>query len=174
MGWRTYAMGYIYHATQPTRLEGILRTGLTDRAPSKFGGNPGQRGISATTDFSVVSGGDFGNLVLVLDPRELRDYELVPTDYWGDGREKEVRIVGPASGPTIVPSSAIKQLIFITPRLPGFEARHIQRHGIPVATFWRGEMKQLTESRKAPKAGTALLRELARKYIREMMEADFG
>ena len=116
-------MGYIYHATQPTRLEGILGTGLTDRAPSKFGGNPGQRGISTTTDFSVVSGGDFGNLVLVLDPRELRDYELVPTDYWGDGREKEVRIVGPASGPTIVPSRAIKQLIFITPRLPPFRSQ---------------------------------------------------
>lgn len=160
----------LYHATQPTRLEGILGTGLTDRGPSKFGGNPGQRGISATTDFSVVSGGDFGNLVLVIDPHELRDYELVPTDYWGDGSEKEVRIIGLTSGPTIVPSSAIKRLIFITPRLPGFEARHIQRHGIPVATFWRGEMKQLTESRKAPKGGTALLRE----YIREMMEADFG
>ncbi len=119
----------------------------------------------------MVSGGDFGNLVLVIDPHELRDYELVPTDYWGDGSEKEVRIIGPTSGPTIVPSSAIKRLIFITPRLPGFEARHIQRHGIPVATFWRGEMKQLTESRKAPKGGTALLRE----YIREIVaEAAVG
>ena len=82
----------LYHATAPTKLANIMRTGL-GQGESKFQGNAGQAGISTASDIDALAGGDFGNLILMLDTSKMGDnYNFIPTDYWGDDREKELRI----------------------------------------------------------------------------------
>ena len=144
-------MKELYHATAPTRLGDILDRGLTDKGESKFQGNVGQRGVSTTHDFSVVSGGNFGNLVLVLDGAKLSNYELVPTDYWGDDSEKEIRVVSKQEGETIIPPEAIKKLVFISPEMRRFEIKHLRQHGIPIESFWKGETTTYGEDGRAIK-----------------------
>ena len=161
-------MKELYHATAPTRLSGILEKGFTDRGDSKFQGNAGQRGVSTTHDFSVVSGGNFGNLILVLDGAKLSNYELASTDYWGDDREKEVRIVSKQEGETIVPPEAIKKLVFISPKMARFEIKNLRQHGIPIESFWKGETTTYGEDGRAINEGTMKhLMENWRKFINE-------
>lgn len=128
----------LYHATPATRVDEIMSKGLRSDGPSQRGA-PAQAGVSTTTKFSVVSRGDFGNVVLVLDRNKLRGFDLVDTDYWGDGSEAEIRVVDPKKDVTVIPPSAIKELIFLTPKLMKSEIRWISKHGKPISTYWKGE-----------------------------------
>lgn len=163
-------MKELYHATQPTRLSGILDKGLTDKGGSKFQGNTGQRGVSTANDFSVVSGGNFGNLILVLDGADLSDYKLVPTDYWGDDSEKETRVVSKGEGETIVPPSAIKKLVFISPKMARFEVKHLRQHGIPIESFWKGSTTTYGEDGRAINEMKGLLETLTDKQLSEIVK----
>jgi len=85
--------GELYHATQPTRFTSIHEGGITDKAESRHGG--GQEGVSLTTDFDVVKGGNFGNLVLVLEGPGLAadgNYEFRSVQHPTAPNEAEIRV----------------------------------------------------------------------------------
>jgi hypothetical protein len=131
----------LYHATAPTRLANIMRTGL-GQGESKFQGNAGQAGISTASDIDALAGGDFGNLILMLDTSKMGDnYNFIPTDYWGDDREKELRITSKDESDTVISPSAISKLIFISPKIPRFELKGLSKYNIPIESIWKGETK---------------------------------
>ena len=95
----------LYHATAPTRLANIMRTGL-GQGESKF-----------------------------------HNYNFIPTDYWGDDREKELRITSKDESDTVISPSAISKLIFISPKIPRFELKGLSKYNIPIESIWKGETK---------------------------------
>ena len=133
----------LYHATPGTRVDEIMSKGIRSDGDSQRG-TPAQAGVSTTTKFNVVSRGDFGNVVLVLDRNKLRGFDLVDTDYWGDGSEAETRVIDPKKDVTVIPPSAIKELIYLTPKLMKSEIRWISKYGKPVSTYWKGEKMSVT------------------------------
>jgi len=134
--------GLLYHATAPTRLTNIMNSGL-GQGESKFQGNVGQAGISTASSLDALAGGDFGNLILVLDTTRMGDnYKFIPTDYWGDDREKEIRVMSKDESVPVVSPSAIVKLIFISPKIPRFEVKQLlSKYDIPIESLWRGETK---------------------------------
>lgn len=152
-----------FHATAPTRLGSILRQGIRSDAPSPRGGMS-QAGVSVSTDFNELSGRDFGSLVLVLDPDRVgKDLEVTPFDYWGDGREAELRLTDPENPTrTVVSPGAITDLVFLTPSLRRYEVRYLRQHGLPIWTWSRGELNRAdedAEGRVVEAVFEALLRE---------------
>jgi hypothetical protein len=132
---------FLYHATAPTRLASIMNSGL-GQGESKFQGNTGQAGISTASSLDALTGGDFGNLILVLDTAKMgSNYKFVPTDYWGDDREKEIRITSKDESSLVISPSAIVKLIFISPKLPRFELKELSKYNIPIESIWHGETK---------------------------------
>lgn len=132
----------LYHATAPTRLASIMSAGL-GQGESKFQGNIGQAGVSTTSDIDVLAGGDFGNLILVLDTSKMGgEYKFIPTDYWGDDREKEIRVMPKDDASAIISPNVISKLIFISPKLPRFEIKSLlTKYNIPIESLWRGETR---------------------------------
>ena len=62
----------LYHATRPPLLSKISIDGLRDFTDySRHGA--GQHGISFSTQLEAITGGDFGNLILVFDGVKLRE-----------------------------------------------------------------------------------------------------
>jgi hypothetical protein len=134
--------GLLYHATAPTRLTNIMKSGL-GQGESKFQGNVGQAGISTASDIDALAGGDFGNLILVLDTAKMgANYKFIPTDYWGDDREKEIRVMSKDESAAVIDPSAISKLIFIRPEIPRFEVKWLlSKYNIPIESLWHGETK---------------------------------
>ena len=60
----------LYHATRPPLLSKISVDGLRDYTDYSRHGGP-QVGVSFTTQLEAISGGSFGNLILVFDGQEM-------------------------------------------------------------------------------------------------------
>jgi len=131
---------FLYHATAPTRLANIMNSGIS-QGESKFQGNTGQAGISTASSIDALTGGDFGNLILVLDTAKMgSNYKFIPTDYWGDDREKEIRVISKDASLVVSPN-AIAKLIFISPKIPRFELKELAKYNIPIESIWKGKTK---------------------------------
>lgn len=97
---------YLYHATTGGGLVSIKRSNAIKESPShKFGGQ--QIGISTAHDINALIGGDFGKYILKIDTQKLpAKLTYRPFDYWGDDREKEIRVLGGD-----IPFDAVVQII---------------------------------------------------------------
>ena len=140
----------LYHATEPTRVFSILKSGLSTGHPSRFGSED-QQGVSVATEFDAVSDGKFGNAILVLDPQKIstEKFDFIPTDYWGDDSEKEIRIVSKTGD--AIPADAVVELIRITPSLARYELEDLQQGTtVPVRTFWKGKLTDVSVDRENP------------------------
>ena len=69
------------------------------------------------------------------------NYKFIPTDYWGDDREKEIRVMSKDESAPVVSPSAIVKLIFISPKIPRFELKELLKYNIPIESTWKGETK---------------------------------
>ena len=122
----------LYHATRPPLLSKISIDGLRDFTDySRHGA--GQHGISFSTQLEAITGGDFGNLILVFDGVKLREsgqfhfkphqdptigteeseirVEMIDSaSETGSGIDEKVDALG-----TEVPFSYVKKMMFLYP-----------------------------------------------------------
>ena len=143
--------GELYHATQPTRFSSIQESGLSDKADSRHGA--GQEGVSLTTDFEVVKGGNFGNMILVLSGPELAadgNYEFRSVQHPSVQNEAEIRVTmvdsagGSGSGldpkvdalGTTIPFRHVQKVVYLQPP-PRFEIKWMQENhpDVPFAYY---------------------------------------
>ena len=122
----------LYHATRPPLLSKISIDGLRDFTDySRHGA--GQHGVSFSTQLEAVTGGDFGNLILVFDGVKLREsgqFHFKPhQDPTMGTKESEIRVemIDSASETgsgidekvdalgTEVPFNFVKKLVFLYP-----------------------------------------------------------
>jgi hypothetical protein len=131
----------LFHATRPPIVPSILRGGLI---PSHSYQSHGlvQSGISTSEDFSALSKGDFGNAIFILDRSEIeRNFETGDVDYWGDNREKEVRVYTDKIHPRY-----LKGLIFIWKPKPFEIDWMLENYDLPLYHVnKRGGFERLTE-----------------------------
>ena len=134
----------LYHATRPPLLSSIAELGLRDYSDHSRHG-AGQNGVSFATELDPLSGGAFGNLVLVFDGSalaatgqfEFRSHQ----DPTIDTPEAEVRVTMADSAAdsgsgidakvdalgTLIPFHFCKKLIFLY-KLPKFELKWLQEN----------------------------------------------
>lgn len=131
----------LFHATKPPIVPTIIRNGLIP-SPSYQEGGFVQSGISTAEDFSALSKGDFGNAIFILDRSEIeRNFETGDVDYWGDNREKEVRVYTDKIHPRY-----LKGLIFIWKPKPFEIDWMLENYDLPLYHVnKRGGLERLTE-----------------------------
>lgn len=135
-------MTALYHATRPELLPSIIREGLRSSSGySHFGSK--QTGISTTTDLSVVSRGNFGNLILEFDRDELGNrYSLLAYQHPFASDEAEIRVIDEDATETAIPFSLVTAIYRIVPGMSRHEANSLQQLGVtvPVYILWGGKI----------------------------------
>lgn len=138
-------MNRLYHATRPALLSLIAKEGIRSASGFSNFGRRTQVGVSTTTNFDVVAGGSFGNLILELDAQSLaRQFSLYPYSHPSVEDEYEIRVVDETQDETVIPFSNVTAIYRIAPSLNRMD-RELLQFGIPVYIVWKGIVRRVSK-----------------------------